>query len=228
MMEKGFKVREDLNIAVRRTLRILMAFLLCLTLGTATVSISGDFYNSDYSTSITEIEENANSAGYAILTPSGGIDGFPYSILAAGTACANQVESPVKFKASVSASGKGKSVQSDAMFVEDAEIAPVLLTKWNYKAALGDTASQNGEEICTLDEFLNMASIPGWSTYPTSAHLDPSASAGIVSRAFDENGNLFDKKYIPPWPKFDYPLTIGVIKTEGIHFENIMEMHAKW
>ena len=205
-----------------------MAFLLVLQSGMAKVSISGDFYNSEDSTSIAESVENADAAGYAILMPSEGNDQYPYSILAGSSATANQANATTEISSSISASGKGKSFKTHAMIKEDAGIAPVLSSNWGYSLALGDTATLNGPEVCSLDQVINIASIPGYGTYPTSINLHPTVTTGITSQGFDQNGHpLFDTQYVPPLT-FGYPLTLGVYYTPGAHFENKLKMQVKW
>ncbi len=219
-----------LNIVGHRITLFLVALLLGITTGIATVSISGDFYNADDSTSFTEIGENVNTAGCVLLMPSGGFDQFPYSIYASGSASTNQVAAPVKFSASVSASGDGKSFSTNAMLTEDAGIAPVLNSKWSYSTTLGGTARLNGIEENSFDQVLNIATVTGYGTFPTSSNYHPSATGGVTSRGFDDNGKpLFDTQYLPPLESgFGYPLTVGVYYAPGAHFENKMELHVKW
>lgn len=224
-------MRASLNVACRSRgiVFALMASFAVIALGMATVSISGDFYNSDYSTSLTEVGENVNSAGYVVLTPSGGLEGYPYSILASGSACANQVNgSDADFSSSISVAGKGKSFSTNAMIHEDAEIAPVLASKWSYSTALGDTASLNGVEGCSLGQEMTIATISGYFTYPTSAHLHPSVTTGIVSKGFDENGRTLLHTQFVPSLSFGYPLTLAVYFTPGAHVENVLKMNVKW
>jgi hypothetical protein len=219
-MEKGP------NIVAHRAILFLMVLLLGLPSGIATVSFSGDFYNSEYSTSISESAENVNAAGYAILMPSEGSEQYPYSILAGSGACANQVNASAEFSSSISASGLGKSFSTQAMLQEDAGVAPVLSSKWRYSLALGDRASMNGPEICALDQVINIDSIPGYGTYLTSINLHPTATTGIVSRGFDQTGHLLiGPEYVPIE---SYPATFGVYYTSGTHFENELTMHFKW
>jgi len=221
-------LRKGQSITGHRAMLFFMAFLLVLQSGMATVSISGDFYNSEDSTSISESVQNANAAGYVILMPSEGDEQYPYSILAGSSACAGQTNATSEISTSISASGRGRSFKTHAMIQEDAEIAPILSSNWGYSLALGDTAALNGPEVCSLDQVINIASIPGYGTYPTSINLHPSATTGIISQGFDQNGHpLFDTQYVPPLT-FGYPLTLGVYYTPGAHFENKLKMNVKW
>lgn len=221
-------MRIYLNATGLRTMLLLTVFFLGMASGIATVSFSGDFYNSDYSTSISESGENVNVAGFAIVMPAEKVDEYPYSILAGSSMCANQAEAETKFSSIISASGNGKSFSTSAMLQEDPEIAPVLCSRWSYSVALGDAATLNGQEINKLDQTMEISSIPGFGTYPSSSYLHPSVTTGIVSNAFDENGRqLFPTEYIPP-SSFTYPLTLGVYYTPGAHFKNVLEMHVEW
>ena len=226
------KLREDRNIVSLRVLVPLMIYFLIVMIGAATVSLSGTFYNSDYSTGISQSEENANSAGFVVIMPSGGLDGCPYSIWAGGSACANGGNAPTKFSSFITASGKGKTVATSANIREDPELKPVLSEKWNYETILGNTAQGNGEVQCTLSQSIDVKSAPGYLTYPTSANIHPTTTVGMTFQAFGKNGtSLFDIKYVPPWNEFGEPLlSLGVWPTEykNVYMDNKLEMNTKW
>ncbi|OPY51702.1 MAG: hypothetical protein A4E48_01458 [Methanosaeta sp. PtaU1.Bin060] len=222
-------MRGDLKTASLRALLLLMASILGMISGTSTVSFSGDFQNSDSSTSISESGENVNVAGFVMMMPAYGVNDYPYSILAGGSMAANQVAADTNFSASISASGDGKTVSTNIMLQEDAGIAPVLCPKWKYSLALGDTATLNGEGINTLDQVMDISTISGFGTYPTSPNLHPTVTTGIYYNAFDENGRpIFPTQYVPNPTEFSYPLTLGVYYTPGAHFKNVLDMHVKW
>jgi len=226
------KLREDINIARLRVLVPLTIYFFIVMIGAATVSFSGTFYDSDYSTGISESEDNANSAGFAAIMPSGGLDGTPYSIWAGGSACANSGNAPTKFSSTITASSKGKTVDTSAKIREDPELKPVLSEKWNYETILGNTAQGNGEAQCFLSQSIDAMSIPGYLTYPTSANIHPTTTVGITFQAFSKNGTpLFDTKHVPPWNEFGEPLlTLGVWPSEykNVYMDNKLVMNTNW
>jgi hypothetical protein len=208
----------------RIALALIGVYLLALT-GDATVSMSGDFHNSDYELSLSESMDNANFAGSIELLPYSGFDDLPYSIFATGSGDPNGRQATTEHSSQLAASGNGKTVVADSMLQEDPNIKAVLDINWGHQVIMGDLNQEN-----SLYQFTNLKSHPGYLTFPTSSTLD-SVTTGMTLQAVDDSGQpLFDKIYVPG-PEFGEPrITLSVMKSEykNVFMETKLKVGAKW
>jgi hypothetical protein len=214
------------------TLLLLMVFFLCIMAGTATVSISGEFYNPYNSLSIFESDKNANSAGSITLEPYGGYGDRTFSIKLSGSGSSNNGNANTSHSLRLRASGSGKTVVTKSMLREDAAIKPALSETWGYGAVLGSNAAYSAS--CTLNQMIDIKSVPGYLTFPTASSIHPSTTTGIILDAFDANGRrIFGPKYVPPWKEFGEPrLTLAVWPEakdyKDVFMNNLLVMNTKW
>jgi hypothetical protein len=189
----------------------------------ATSTFSGNFYNSESSLSVSELVYNTNAAGSIKLLPFDGFDEYPFAIQATSKGNSNGGSADAKHFTSISASGNGKTVNTDSILTEDAALRGTISSNWEHEVTLG--------EECSLHLSTTIRSKPGYLTYPTAPSLD-SITAGMTLQPFDNSGlPLFDKKYVPP-PEFgDFPLVLGVMKSPlypDVYMENILDISAHW
>jgi hypothetical protein len=222
-------LRINLKLAGLIALVFQMVFFLCIMAGTATVSISGGFYNSDYSLGISETNENANSVGSVCLQPSGGDHVF--SINAFGYGVSNNGNSDTKHSLILQASGNGRTVVTGSMLEEDAAIKPALSESWSHGVVLGSSAENSAR--CTLNQMIDIKSVPGYLTFPTAASVHPSTTTQLTFSAFDANGRQLFSATVPPWLEFGEPrLTLAVWpedeKDKNVYWDNILQMSSNW
>lgn len=214
------------------TLLSLIVFFPCIMAGTATVSISGEFHNPDSSLSIFESDTNANSAGSITLEPYGGYGDSTFSIKLSGTGVSNSGNANTTHSLRLQASSGGKTVVTESSLVEDAAIKPALSEKWGYGAVLGSNAAYS--EGSTLDQMIDIKTVPGYLTFPTSPTVHPSTTTSIILDAFDANGRrIFGPKYVPPWKEFGEPrLTLAVWpeaeEYKDVYMDNLLVMKTRW
>jgi len=220
--------------------QLFLAFLLYIIVGSATVSISGQFYNSLDSLSLSETVNNANSVGNVCLLPSG--DNHIYSIDASESGTSNIpngtfTNAAVKTERDLSlvASTQGNKVVSKSVLNADAGILPFIRESWSYGVTLGLIGDNSAGSVSNqINQMIDIRSIPGVWTYVTSGNIYPTVTTGMITNAYDANGHqLFPTKYVPPWSAFGEPqLSLGVVQEapeyKDIYADNKMTMKLTW
>jgi hypothetical protein len=189
----------------------------------ASVTFSGGFYNSESSFSVSEFCDNAKAVGSIKLLPFDGFDEYPFSIQATSKGNSLGGSADAKHSTSITASTKGKTVNTESVLTEDAALRGAVSSTWGHEVTMGEKSS--------LHLFTDVISLPGFLTFPTSSAVD-SITAGMTLEAFDKSGlPLFEKKMVPP-PEFgDFPLVLGVMKSPkypNVCMENKLNIFANW